>query len=85
MLNRQLQFPSTYNICLKRLLNQEISNKRKLVRTTKQDLTSIKGILHHEMCCIDFLHVTTNFLVFNDKPISKIQKTQDENFHNLFF
>ena len=85
MPNRQLQFPNTYNICLKRLLNQEISNKRKLVRTTKQDLTSIKGILHHEMFCIDFLQVTTNFLVFNDKPISKIQKIQDENFHNLFF
>ena len=85
MPNRQLQFPNTYNICLKRLLNQEISNNRKLVRTTWQDSTSIKDIFHHEMCCIDFLHVTTIFLVFNDKPISKIQKTQDEKCRTLFF
>ena len=51
MLNskRQLQFSNTYNICLKRLLNQEVSNKRKLVRTTKQKLTSMKDALHHEM------------------------------------
>ena len=36
--NRQLQFSNTYNICLKRSFNQEISKKPKLVRTTKQNL-----------------------------------------------
>ena len=82
--NRQLQFSNTYNICLKKLLNQEISNKRKLVRTTKQNLTSIKDVLHHEMCFIDFVHVTTIFLVSNDKAISKIQKTHVKKLHNLF-
>ena len=59
--NRHLQFSNTYNICLKRLLNQEISNKPKLVRTTKQNLTSMKEIWHHEMCFTDFVHITTNF------------------------
>ena len=46
--NRNLQFSNTYNTCLKRLINQEISNKRKLVRTTKQNLTSMKDVLHQE-------------------------------------
>ena len=59
--NRQLQFSNTYNICLKRLLNQEISNKRKLIRNAKQNLTSMKDVLHREMCFIDFVHVTTIF------------------------
>ena len=40
--NRLLQFSNTYNICLKRSLNQEISNKPKLVRTKKQNLTSMR-------------------------------------------
>ena len=70
--NRQLQFSDTYNI--ERLLNQEISNKRKLVRTTEQNLTSMKGILHHEMCFTDFAQVTTILLVSHDQAISKIQK-----------
>ena len=84
MANRQLQFSNTYNICLKRLLNQEISNKRKLVRTTKQNLTSIKDVLHHEMLFIDFVHVTTIFLVSNDKAISKIQKTRVKKLHKSY-
>ena len=69
---KQLQFSNTYSICLKILLNQEISNKRKLVRNAKQNLTSMKDILHHEMCFIDFGHVTTILLVSHDKAIFKI-------------
>ena len=85
MAKRQLQFSNTYNTCLERLLNQEISNKRKLVRTTKQSLTSMKDVLHHEMCFIDFVRVTTIFLVYNDKEISEIQKTHGNKPHNLLF
>ena len=36
------------------------------------------------MCFIDFVHVTTIFLVSNDKAISKIQKTHVKKLHNLF-
>ena len=86
--NRQLKFLNNYNTCLKRLLNQEIykknKKKRKLLRTAKQNLTSMKDTLHHEMCFIDFVHVITIFLVSNDKAISKIQKTHGKKLHNLF-
>ena len=86
--NRQLKFLNNYNTCLKRLLNQEIykknKKKRKLLRTAKQNLTSMKDTLHHEMCFIDFVHVITIFLVSNDKAISKIPKTHGKKLHNLF-
>ena len=36
------------------------------------------------MCFIDFVHVTTIFLVSNDKAISKIQKTHGKKLPNLF-
>ena len=84
MANRQLQFSNFYNICQKRLLNQDISNKRKLFRTTKQNLTSMKDVLYDEMCFIKFVHVTTIFLVSNDTVISKIQKTHGKQLHNFF-
>ena len=34
---------------------------------------------------IDFVHVITIFLVYNDKAVSKIQKTHGIKLHNLFF
>ena len=45
----------------------------------------MKDVLHREMCFIDFVHVTTIFLVSNDKAISKIQQNRDKKLHNLFF
>ena len=38
-----------------------MSNKRKLVKTAKQNLTSMKNDLHQEMCLIDFVYVITIF------------------------
>ena len=60
--SRQLQFSNNNNICLKRLLNKEITNKCKLIRTTKQNLTSMKDVLHHERRFIDFV---TSLLFFS--------------------
>ena len=43
--NRQLSTSHAYNICQKRLLNEEISNKHKLVGTLAFNLTSPKNDL----------------------------------------
>ena len=63
-------------------MNQKISNKRKLVRTTKQNITSIKDVLHHEMYFIDFVQATTISFSCNDKAISRIR---GKKLQNLFF
>ena len=55
-------------------MNKEISNECWLVGTTKQDSTSMKDVLHHEVYFIGFVHKTTFSLVSNDKAISKIKK-----------
>ena len=65
--DRQLQFSNTYNIWK----NDQI--KRYQVNA-KQNLTSIKGVLHHKMCFIDFVHITTIFWVSNDKQFLKSKK-----------
>ena len=75
---------NTYNTCLKRLLNQEISSKRKIIRSIKQNLTSMEDDLDDAMCFIDFVYVTTNLLVSNDKASSEIQKNHDKKLRNMF-
>ena len=59
-----------------------MSNKHKLIRATKQNLTSKKDVLHHEMCFIDFVHAYIIFLVSNDKAkqILKSKKLMVRNF-----
>ena len=44
----------------------------------------MKDVLHHEMCVINFVHVTSIFLVSNHKAISKIQETHRKKLYNLF-
>ena len=58
VVNRQLKSSNAYSTCLKRLLNQEISSKRKVVENMKQILKSMKNKLHHDTCFIDFVYVT---------------------------
>ena len=40
--------------------------------------------LDDAMCFIDFVYVTTNLLVSNDKASSEIQKNHDKKLRNLF-
>ena len=74
--NRQLSSSHAYNICQKRLLNEEISNKHKTVRTLAFSLTSLKNELKCVLNIIDFVHITTVFLTSNNKNILKVRKTQ---------
>ena len=60
--NKQLKSSNTF---LKKLLRQEISNKRKDIRTINEILTSMRSDLDYDMCFIYFIHVTTIFFVSN--------------------
>ena len=66
----------TYNICQKRLLNEEISNKHKLVWTLAFDLTSPKNDLKFVLHIIDFVNITMVFLTSNNKNILKFRNAQ---------
>ena len=74
--NRHLSSSHAYNICQKRLLNEEISNKHKLVRRLAFNLTSLKNGLKCVLNIIDFVHTTTVFLTSNNKNILKVRKVQ---------
>ena len=74
--NRQLLTSNAYNICQKKLLYQEISNKYKLVRNLNLELVHFKDSLRYDLNFIAFIRITTVFLASNNKIISKIWKVQ---------
>ena len=70
--NRQLLTSNVYNICQKKLIYQEISNKCKLVRNVNLELVHSKDSFKYDLNYIDFIHITTVFLASNNKIICKI-------------
>ena len=62
--NKLLESSEAYLSCQRRLLNQEMSIKNK----------TMKNNLYNEISFIDYMHVITKCLVFNDKNIYKIRK-----------
>ena len=79
--NRQLLTSNAYNICQKKLLNQEISNKHK--RTLNLKLVCLKDSIKCVMNFTDFIHITTVFLASNNRNISKIRKVHCKKRGNL--
>ena len=81
--NRQLLTSNAHNICQKKLLNKEISNKYKLVGNLTLELVHLKDSLRYNLNFIDFIHITTSFLASNNKNISKSWKVQNNRLGNL--
>ena len=81
--NRQLLTSDAYNMCQKKLLNQEISNKYNLVRNLNLELVHLKDNLRYNLNFIDFIHITTVFAASNNINISKIRKVQNKKLGNL--
>ena len=81
--NRQLLTSNPYNICQKKLLNQEISNKYKRVRNLNLELIHLKDSLRYDLNFIDLIHITAVFLTSNNRYNSKIRKVQNKKLGNL--
>ena len=81
--NRQLSLSHVYNICQKRLLYEEISNKHKLVRRLAFNLTSLRNDLKCVLNITDFVHITKVFLTNNNNNILKVRKVQGKKISKL--
>ena len=81
--NNGLRHSSTYKQCQIKLIQQEVSNKKRRLRTLKRDLSSVRHELSLKLSFIDLNHVCNLFLIGNDKAISKHQKIQNKKLNNL--
>ena len=63
----------------KRLLNQEINNKHKVVKILQEKVLETKNSLNCKMSYVDYVHVCNFFLISNNKNITKVkEKTRQE-------
>jgi len=81
--NRNLQNSNAYLTCQKRLLQEEISNKKSKIRIYKNEITSSKEFLYRTLSIIDYYHICNLFLASNDKRIIKQQFIQVKKLGNL--
>ena len=81
--NRQLRASKPYISCQKRLLNQEINNKQKVVKSIQQKVIEVKKSLNCKMNYIGYVHICNKFLVSSNKIFSKVKETQDKKLCNL--
>ena len=62
-----------------KLLKQEISNKKRNLRTLRRGLTSVRNELSLTLSFIDLNHVCNLFLTGNDRAILKHKQIQNKN------
>ena len=74
--------PEYYNSQL-RLLNAEMKHKQSLSKRMLNELTNLKSSIRKETSSIDFAHVTSIFLLSNDKSIAIVQQKQVNKLHRL--
>ena len=82
--NKQLRASKAYISCQKRLLNQEINNKQKVVKLLQQKVIEVKNSLNCKMNHIDYVHISNTILAFNNKNISEVKETQEKKLWNFF-
>ena len=72
--NKDLRNSTAYRQYQIKLLKQEISNKKRNLRTLRRGLTSVRNELSLKLSFIDLNHVYNLFLIGNDKAILKHSK-----------
>ena len=60
-----------------RLIKEEISNKKSIIRRSQSKLGLLKNHLKASMNVIDYAHICSIFLISNDKILTKQKDIQD--------
>ncbi|XP_057292667.1 uncharacterized protein LOC130621400 [Hydractinia symbiolongicarpus] len=81
--NRNLRNSTAYRKCQLALLDDEIKTKRSRLRVLENTPEILKRSLSETLHYIDFLHITTLFLVSNDRSIKRCYDTQQKKLHKL--
>ena len=82
-MNRSLKSSDAYKQWQIRLLKEEISNKKSIIRQRQSELVLLKNHLKASMNVIDYAHICSMFLISNDKVLTKQKDIQDRNIIGL--
>ena len=75
--NRSPKSSDAYRQCQIRLLKEEISNKKSIIRQRQSELVLLKNHLKASMNVIDYAHICSIFLISNDKILTKQKDIED--------
>ena len=81
--NKTLKDSLSYSRCQQLLLNEEIRCKKRRLRQLMFEYDRIKQELQYQLSPIDFMHVSSLFLVSNDKAIRKNDKIHGRKLQKL--
>ena len=81
--NKVLRNSTTYRQCQIKLFKQEMSNKKRKLRTLRRDLTSVKNKISLKLSFTDSNHICNLFLVGNAKAILKHKQIQNKKLNKL--
>ena len=81
--NRTLESSTAYRQCQLRLLREEISQKKRRINTLNKQFELHKQNLVSILSYFDFIHISSIFLVKNDKLLSLHQRVHDKKIYKL--
>ena len=81
--NGMLRGSKTYRDCQRKLLKQELANRRTQHKTKLKEFKSIKNELVRKISLVDYTHLITIFTNSNDKTLSKCQKVHKKKLYDL--
>ena len=83
--NAALKSSKAYQECQRKLLKQEIANKKSARRTIDLQLKQLKDALVRRLSLVDFSHIISLFLRSNDATLTKLQEVHKKKLYNLGF
>lgn len=81
--NRGLRTSRVYRQCQQRLLNEELASKKRHELRLQKQFDQLREKIRCIIRVIDFIHVSTKFLVLNDRKIRRSRLVQEKKLFNL--
>ena len=81
--NRGLRSSKAYKRCQQELLREELNSKKRSLRILGSKKKTLIHEIQNTVRNIDFIHITSKFLVLNDKKIRRAQLVQEHKLVNL--
>ena len=81
--NRNLQGSKAYKQCQKKLLQQELNEKKHHQKTLQKNINHFTQLIRNNLSIIDFAHISSKFLIKNNRSLNRIRMTQEKKLLNL--
>ena len=81
--NRGLRSSKVYKRCQQELLKEELNSKKRSLKVLNNKKRSLIHQIQSTVRNIDFIHITSKFLVLNDEKIRRAQLVQERKLVNL--